>query len=98
AALQQHRRLPTRAHRESQSDRGNYPEAHGWLSERADGRRISGVPGFELSNTYTWYVLGKSPAAVVQALNRELVQVLASPELVERFAADASEVAPPYSP
>jgi len=27
----------------------------------------SGLPGFELSNTYTWYVLGKSPAAVVQA-------------------------------
>jgi len=58
----------------------------------------SGLPGFELSNTYTWYVLGKSPAAVVQALNRELVQVLASPGLVERFAADASEVAPPYAP
>ena len=58
----------------------------------------SGVPGFELSNTYTLYALSKAPPSVVAALNREIVQILASPELRERYAADSSEVAPPYTP
>ena len=58
----------------------------------------SGIPGFELSNTYTFHTLGKTPPALVAALNREIIQILASPELRERFAADSSEVAAPYKP
>ncbi|MES2561654.1 MAG: tripartite tricarboxylate transporter substrate-binding protein, partial [Pseudomonadota bacterium] len=58
----------------------------------------SGIPGFELSNTYTLYTLSKTPLSIVTALNREIIQILASPELKERYAADASEVSPPYTP
>jgi tripartite-type tricarboxylate transporter receptor subunit TctC len=58
----------------------------------------SGIPGFELSNTYTIYASGKAPASAVAALNRELAQILAAPELKERFAADMSEVSPPHTP
>jgi tripartite-type tricarboxylate transporter receptor subunit TctC len=57
----------------------------------------SGIPGFELSNTYTLYTLSKTPLSIVTALNREIIQILASPELKERYAADASEVSPPYA-
>jgi tripartite-type tricarboxylate transporter receptor subunit TctC len=58
----------------------------------------SGVTGFELSNTYTLYTLTKASPPAVAALNREIVQILASPDLRERLAADSSEVAPPYTP
>ncbi|HEV7799622.1 MAG TPA: tripartite tricarboxylate transporter substrate-binding protein, partial [Burkholderiales bacterium] len=57
----------------------------------------SGIPGFELSNTYTLYTLSKAPQSVIAALNREILQILGSPDLKERFAADSSEVAPPYT-
>ena len=58
----------------------------------------SGIPGYELSNTYTIYTSARAPAPAVAALNRELVAILSSPELKERFAADMSEVSPPYKP
>ncbi len=58
----------------------------------------SGIPGFELSNTYSLYALAKTPASVVAALNREMIQILAAPDIKERYAADSSEVAPPYTP
>jgi tripartite-type tricarboxylate transporter receptor subunit TctC len=58
----------------------------------------SGVPRFELSNTYTFYTRARTPSAAVAALNSELVRILGSPELTERLAADGSEVAPPHAP
>ncbi len=58
----------------------------------------SGIPGFELSNTYSLYTLSKAPPSVIAALNREIIGILASPELRERYAADSSEVAPPHTP
>lgn len=58
----------------------------------------SGVPGFELRNTYCLYVLAKTSPQTVSALNREILQILTAPEIRERYAVDSSEVAPPHSP
>jgi len=58
----------------------------------------SGVPGFELSNTYSIYALIKTPPQIVSALNREIIQILKSADIRERYAVDSSEAAPPYTP
>jgi tripartite-type tricarboxylate transporter receptor subunit TctC len=58
----------------------------------------SGVPGFELKNTYCLYVLSKTPAALVEGFNRQIVQILSAPEIREKYAVDSSDVAPPYKP
>lgn len=58
----------------------------------------SGVPGYELSNTYTLYVAGATPPTLVNALNRAVAQALADPELRKKFENDNSTPAPPRSP
>ncbi len=58
----------------------------------------SGIPGFELSNTYSIYALSKTQPQIVSTLNREIIQILKSPEIKERYAVDSSEVALPYTP
>ncbi len=57
----------------------------------------SGVPGYELSNTYTLYAAGGTPAIVVNALNRAVAQALTDPDLRKRFENDNSTPAPPRS-
>jgi len=57
----------------------------------------SGLPGFELSNTYAVYAPIKTPAGIVALLNREIGQVVNSPDLRQRFSADFIEGAPPQS-
>jgi tripartite-type tricarboxylate transporter receptor subunit TctC len=54
----------------------------------------SGLPGFELNGWYGWLAPTGTPAAIVQALNRELVQILQAPDMLEKFAGDGSEPAP----
>ncbi len=54
----------------------------------------SGLPGFELNGWYGWLAPAGTPPAIVQALNRELVQILQAPEMLEKFAGDGSEPAP----
>ena len=56
----------------------------------------SGIPGFELSNTFSWYALGKTPSVTLAGLNREVLGVLALPEIREIYAVTASEVAAQY--
>jgi len=58
----------------------------------------SGVPDFELGNTYTLYAPIKTPAPVVAFLNSQVAALLATPEVKARFAADNSEAAPPIPP
>jgi len=58
----------------------------------------SGVPGYELSNTYTLYVAGATPPVLVNALNRTVVQALTDPDLRKKFENDNSTPAPPRSP
>lgn len=58
----------------------------------------SGVPGFEMDNRYGLYAPAGVPAAIQLALNREVGQIMNSPQMRDRIAADGAEVAPPGSP
>jgi tripartite-type tricarboxylate transporter receptor subunit TctC len=58
----------------------------------------SGLPGYELSNTYTLYAPGRTPAVILNALNREVSQALNDPDLRKKMLADASTPAPPRLP
>jgi len=50
-----------------------------------------GLPGFESLQWYAVLAPAKTPAAVIGKLHAELVQVLQSPGIKKRFAADAAE-------
>ena len=54
----------------------------------------SGLPGFELNGWYGWLAPTGTPPAIVQALNREVQQILRALEMLEKFAGDGSEPAP----
>ncbi len=58
----------------------------------------SGFPGYELSNTYAVYAPIKTPLAILAFLNREISQVVRSPELAAKLAADYVDPAPAASP
>ena len=58
----------------------------------------SGLPAFDLANTYILYVPAQTPANIVAALNREIAQVVSAPDLKEKFAADGAIAPPPYTP
>ena len=58
----------------------------------------SGLPGFDLANTYMLYAPVQTPANLVAALNREFTQVLSAPDLKEKFASDGAIAPPPYTP
>lgn len=58
----------------------------------------SGVPGFEMHNMYGAYAPAGVPAAIQVALSRDIGQIMNSPELKEKVAADGAEPAPPGSP
>jgi tripartite-type tricarboxylate transporter receptor subunit TctC len=54
----------------------------------------SGLPGFELNGWYGWLAPAGTPNAIVQALNREVQQILGGADMLEKFAGDGSEPAP----
>jgi tripartite-type tricarboxylate transporter receptor subunit TctC len=54
----------------------------------------SGLPGYEYTNWYGFVVPSKTPRAVIQILNRELVKVLGDPEIRDRLVAAGMEPAP----
>jgi tripartite-type tricarboxylate transporter receptor subunit TctC len=58
----------------------------------------SGVPGYELDNIYGIYAPAGVPPAIVSALNREISQIIASPDLKGRITADGAEPTPPHTP
>lgn len=58
----------------------------------------SGVPGYELENMYGVYAPAGVPLPILQALNREVGQIVNSPEMRDRIAADGAEAAPPATP
>ncbi len=56
-----------------------------------------GFPGYEAANTYTLYTGSGVPAAVMQALNREVIAAIADPDVRRAYAKDSSTPAPPHS-
>ena len=58
----------------------------------------SGVPGFELSNSYAYFAPAGTPRGIVRAINAVVVQGMNSPETLKALAADGSEVVAPATP
>lgn len=58
----------------------------------------SGVKDFEMSNNYGLFANIKVPAAVLQAVNREVSSVMNSAEMKDKLAADGAEPAKPHTP
>lgn len=52
----------------------------------------SGLPGYEAASVMCVFAPARTPEAVVQRLNREIVRVLNQPEVKARFAGAGSEV------
>ncbi|HYC47758.1 MAG TPA: tripartite tricarboxylate transporter substrate binding protein [Burkholderiales bacterium] len=58
----------------------------------------SGVPGYELTNSYGFFAPARTPAAVVAAINRQCNQVIANPQFKARLEADGVDAAQPNTP
>lgn len=58
----------------------------------------SGVPGFEMQNMYGVYAPAGVPPAIQLTVGRDVGQIMNSPVVREKAAADGAEVAPPGSP
>jgi tripartite-type tricarboxylate transporter receptor subunit TctC len=58
----------------------------------------SGVPGFELSNSYGYFAPAATSQAIVRAVNAVVAQAMNAPETVKLLAADGSEPIPPTTP
>lgn len=56
------------------------------------------IPGYEVINAYMLYAPIKTPAAIINALNREVSAVLADEEFKKKLIADASMPSPARSP
>ena len=52
----------------------------------------SGLPGYECVAMYAVFVPAKTPQALVTRLNREIVKVLNTPEIREKFLAASTEI------
>lgn len=58
----------------------------------------SGVPGFELTNSYSYYAPAGTPRAIVRSISEIVGPGMNTPETVRLLAADGSEPAPPSTP
>jgi tripartite-type tricarboxylate transporter receptor subunit TctC len=55
----------------------------------------SGLPGFELTNSYAFYAPAGTPGAIVEKINATMIEVMNAPETRKVLAADGAEAAPP---
>jgi len=58
----------------------------------------AGVPGFEWGNNYGLFIVAKTPQPIIAAINQEVTQVLAQPDMKARLAADGAEAPGPHTP
>ncbi|HTD89510.1 MAG TPA: tripartite tricarboxylate transporter substrate-binding protein [Burkholderiales bacterium] len=58
----------------------------------------AGVSGFELTSWYGIFAPAKTPMNIVRIINRDVMEVMYSPEMKEKLAADAAEPAPRHTP
>ena len=56
------------------------------------------LQGYELANTYLWFAPGKTPASIVEGLNREMIRTLKDEDLRKQMLADGSNPAPARTP
>jgi tripartite-type tricarboxylate transporter receptor subunit TctC len=57
-----------------------------------------GVPGFNLTNRYNWWVPAGTPRAIIAALNRVVTDGMHSPQMAQRLAAEGGEPAERMTP
>lgn len=57
----------------------------------------AGLPGFELTNSYGLFAPRGTPRQIMRMLNREVGQIMNSPDMKERLVADGAEPAPVLS-
>jgi tripartite-type tricarboxylate transporter receptor subunit TctC len=57
----------------------------------------SGVPGFELHNTYGYYAPAATPRGILRAINTVVGRGMNAPETVKALAQDGNEVVPPMT-
>jgi tripartite-type tricarboxylate transporter receptor subunit TctC len=58
----------------------------------------SGVPGFVLTNSYSYFAPAGTPRAIMQTISRIVGEGMNSPETTKFLAVDGSEPAPPATP
>ncbi len=58
----------------------------------------AGVPDFELGNAYGLFVPAKTPPALIAAINNEVTQALAQPDMQAKLAADGATAPPAHTP
>ena len=51
----------------------------------------AGVPGFENVTWYGMFAPAKTPHDIIVKLNKQVVQILASPEMAQRLASQGAE-------
>jgi tripartite-type tricarboxylate transporter receptor subunit TctC len=51
----------------------------------------SGLPGFEISSWFGFFVPAATPAAVVERLHAETVKALKAPDVIERMGREGAE-------
>lgn len=59
---------------------------------------VAGLENFEWGNNYGLFVHIRTPAAIVNAINREVTGVLHQPDMAARLAADGAEAPGPHPP
>jgi len=52
----------------------------------------AGLPSYQADIWWAWAATGRTPAAIVNKLNKEIGVILAMPETAKRFAVDSAEV------
>ena len=58
----------------------------------------AGVPDFEMSNAYGLFTKIQTPPVILEAINRDVTQVMNLPDMKARLSADGSEPAPAQTP
>jgi tripartite-type tricarboxylate transporter receptor subunit TctC len=58
----------------------------------------AGVPDFEMTNAYGLFARGGTPAAILTAINRDVLQVMNQPDMKAKLAADGAEPGPVQTP
>jgi len=58
----------------------------------------AGVPGYELTNSYSFYLPAATPEPIVRKLNTAAIEGMQAPDTRKIVTADGGEVAPPLTP
>ena len=58
----------------------------------------SGLPGYELTNSYGFFAPAGTPRNVIDRINTVVIEVMHTPETHKVLAADGAEAAPPATP